>query len=324
MFRGVVLVLLLLASTAWADDVLSPARNAISQSDYAAAHDALKAALEAGQCSPAEIAELYLLSGQVEAALGNAEAATEAFRRLLALSPQAELPPGASPRYKRPFAAAAGSRSPFELKLQTTAQPPAVTLLLTDPLRLVDRARVHYAVDGGAERTQDVAASARAELALPIGARIDVRVVALDAQGNRLIELEAQVIRPDVPRAVPARSASPATVAAPRPLYLRWWPYAAATVVFGGATGYFGYTAYQDALDLKDAVAHGAPRVEADEIAARGRRNTLLLNIGFGVTGACAIVTGILFVTTPRGRAETRVAAVPLTGGGALVLGGRF
>jgi hypothetical protein len=50
----------------------------------------------------------------------------------------------------------------------------------------------------------------------------------------------------------------------------------------------------------------------------------LLTNIGLGVTGAFAIAAGVMYLTTPRDRTETRVAAVPLSGGGAVVLGGAF
>jgi hypothetical protein len=57
-------------------------------------------------------------------------------------------------------------------------------------------------------------------------------------------------------------------------------------------------------------------------ITDRGRRDTLLTNIGFGVTGACAIAAGVMYLMRPRDHGETRVTAIPLAGGGAVVIGG--
>ena len=94
MLRGLLLALLLMEGVAWAEDPLAQARKAVAESDYVSARSELAAALEAGDRSPEEIAEIHRLSGIVYAALGDAKVATEAFTRLLALSPKAELPPG--------------------------------------------------------------------------------------------------------------------------------------------------------------------------------------------------------------------------------------
>jgi hypothetical protein len=331
MARGAALtlisILVLVPEIAWSDDPLARARDAVSESEYLIARGELLAARDAGNCSPAQTAELYRLLGFVEAALGNPEASTAAFQRLLALSPDAALPRGTSPKIMAPFAVAAshdGARTPLAVTLETAANPPAAALVVRDPVALVAKARIHIAVDGGAERAQDIAAAPRSEIALPPGARIAVRVTALDVHGNRLVELAPKLIV-----AAPAPTAAPSSPAPPppqpvatgrRPLALRWWPYAAAAVVSGGATAYHGWSAYSAALDLRRATSVR----ESDAAVERGRRDTLLTNIGFGVTGAFAIAAGAMYLLERRARAELRVAAVPLAGGGAMVLGGTF
>jgi hypothetical protein len=323
MVRGLVLIVMLIEGTAWAGPALARARAALDISDYLVARAELATARDAGECSSTETEELYRLLGRVEAALGDSQAATEAFKRLLALSPNDTLPEGISPKIKRPFDSARdyyNTHSPLALEITTAATPPTITLIVvTDPLHMVAKARVVYSLDHGAAHTTDLTASQRTEFALPAGARIDARVTALDEYGNQLVELgshEPIVILGEASRPV----AAPAVVVHldRRPIYLRWWPYAAATVAFAGATAYFGWAAYTTAIDLRTA---GSDR-DAQVITDRGRRDTLFTNIGFGVTGACAIAAGVMYLTRPHDRSETRIAAVPLPGGGAVMVGG--
>jgi len=343
MFRGLLVALLLIEGIAWADDAVDPlaqARNAVAGSDYTTARGQLASALEAGGHSPGELAELYRLSGTVYAALGDGKAAAAAFTRLLVLSPKATLPAGTSPKIRRPFDDAVHymvGREPLELKIETTQKPPAIAIVVvSDPLDMVARARVVFSLDGAAEQAKDVVASERTEVALPQGSRIEARVAALDVHGNRLIELGSKdapiVILGDPPpaavRVAPAQTLSPLVATAPvesRPLYLRWWPYAAATVALGGATAYFGLAARSDTNELQrivDDPAHSP--AEASAVEDRARRKVLYTNIGLGVTAAFAVTTGVLFVVAPGAHAEVRVTAAPMPGGGALVLGGDF
>lgn len=339
MLRGLVLALLLLEGVAWADDPLAQARQAVAQSDYVSARPALVAALQAGGHGPDEVAEIYRLTGIVAAALGDARAATDAFTRLLALSPKAELPAGTSPKIKRPFDAAARfieSHAALEVKSETAASPPAITLVVVnDPLNMIAQVRAVFTVDGGPEISRDAEASERTEIALPNGRRIDARLAALDSYGNRLAEIGSKevplvivgeapppaVVTPPVPRPAPV-----VVHAAPRPLYLRWWPYAAGAAVFSGVTLYFAWAVHSDTDELdrlnSDSATH--PFGDARAVEDRARREVLFTNIGLGLTGACALAAGVLYLTTPHDRIETRVTAVPLRSGGAVVLGGTF
>jgi hypothetical protein len=348
MCRGLVLALVLIEGVALAQgrpDPLAQAQKAVAESDYGAARTGLIAALEAGGRSPEDLAEIYRLTGIVEAALGNTRAATDAFTRLLALVPKAVLPPGTSPKIKRPFDAAAryftSGRAPLELEIETSAAPPTITLVrVSDPLHLVARARVTFSIDGGGERTKDAAASERTVIALPSARRIDARIVALDAHGNRLSEIGSKavpiVIVGDAPAPAPVTPivlAPPVTtpVADPDsaravPLYRRWWPYAGASVAFGGAAAYFGWSARSDAqaLDRLNADSTRHTFAEARAIEDRARRNVTLANVGLVAAGAFAITAAAMFVWRPRSNTEARVTAVPVSGGGAVVLGGTF
>jgi hypothetical protein len=345
-----VVILVLIEGIAWADDrttdPLAEPRKAVAASDYAAARAQLTAALDAGALGPDQVLELYRLTGIVEAALGDPKAATAAFTRLLALAPKATLPVGTSPKIKRPFDAAAQyfeTHAPLEVKLETSSVPPAITVVANDSLDMVARARIVFAIDGGAEQTRDAVASARTQVALPAARRIDARVAALDSHGNRLVEIGSKevpivIIGEPPPRTVATlRPPSPARIAAPvtappgeaPPLYLRWWPYAALAAGFGGATAYFGWSTRSDARELGRLNAASASHTSAEykalakPIEDRGRRDALLTNIGLGVSGAFAVAAGALFVMSPGGT-EPRVVAVPVRGGGAIVWGGAF
>jgi hypothetical protein len=348
MLRGLPLALLLIGlvlgsieGVARADDPLAQARKAVSESDYVAARTQLVAARDAGGHSPEDTAEIYRLSGIVEAALGDTKASTDAFTHLLALSPKATLPAGTSPKIKRPFDAAARyfkTHAALELKIETSAAPPTITLVLaSDPLGMVAKAHVAFAVDGGPERTKDVAASERTDITLPAGGRIDARVSALDDHGNRLVDIGSKEVpivvigeaRPAPVVAAPAAAPPQAPVVvhpAERPLYLRWWPYAGAAIVFGGVAGYFAWSLHSDTGEL-DRLNAGSAQHGFDEARAiedRGHRDALYTNLGLGAAAAFAIAAGALYLTAPRDRLEARVTAVPERGGGTIVWGGKF
>src|SRR5450755_3689392 len=108
------------------DTALDVARHDVEGSDYLAARGALVSALDAGTAGPAELAEIYKLSGIVEGALGNDNAATESFEMWLAIDPKGALPAGTSPKITRPFDSAAATvkaREPLKVKVETSASP---------------------------------------------------------------------------------------------------------------------------------------------------------------------------------------------------------
>jgi len=339
--RGVVGAILAIGfAISWrpahADDSLAQAKAAVDASDYMAAKSALAAALAGGGNGPDEMIEIYRLQGIVAGALGDAKAASDAFTRLLALSPKATLPAGTSPKIAKPFAVAGkyfASHDPLKVKTETAADPPSVTLVVvSDPLAMVAKARVWASVEGHKEKKLDATGKDKITVELPPGKRYELRVAALDEHGNRLVELGSgdepiTIVVEDKAKPAPVverRPVEPAKPGATRPLYLKWWMWAGAAVVIGGAGTYFGIDAVLAKQDLDalnaDSVHHRF--TEAQDVESRGHRDVLLANIGWGLAGAIAIGAGVLYITEPH--TETRLSIAPAKSGGAIVFGGAF
>jgi hypothetical protein len=286
--------------------------------------------------------EIYRLSGIVAGALGEAKAATAAFQKCLALTPKATLPVGTSPKIARPFAEAQAyfkTHEPLRIKADTVSSPPAVTItVVSDPLDMVARARVIATVDKQAAKTLEKPAAAELTIALPAGARIDLRVVALDDKGNRLAEVGSAdvpivivgtAVAPVIPPKLPPKKIVHEAPRSPRPLYLKWWLWGGTAVALAGGATYFAFGARSAKTELDDLNAHSVNHDfdEAKAIESRGKRDALLTNIGYGAAGAFAVVSVILFLTEPRASEEHRVTTVtpvPMRGGGAVVLGVPF
>jgi tetratricopeptide (TPR) repeat protein len=333
------MAVLALAGAARADD-LADARAAVEQSDYFAARAKVDKALADGGANADELAELYKLKGIVEGALGNSAAATTAFGKWLALDPKAELPAGTSPKITRPFTAAqtqAAHREPVKVKTETTADPASVTLIVvSDPFMMIAKARVIVRVDGGAEQTLESAGEKKIKIDLPHGKRLDLRVQALDEHGNHVAELGTAdvpivIVGPGGEVAVHAvakhEPAQPKAAPAPahaRPLYLKWWAWTGVAVVFAAGGTYFGFQARSEADQLNKLNADSQDHRfdEALALQSTASRDVTLFNVGMGVAGAFAVGATILYLTEPR--AETRLTAMPVQGGGAVVVGGSF
>lgn len=322
-------------------DSLSDARKAVNGSDYPTAKTSLDAALKAGTASPAELAEIYKLSGIVEAALGNAQGATTLFAKWLSLDPKASLPDGTSPKLKRPFDAAATqaqTRGAIEAKAETEDDPPAVTLVIVnDPHKLIVGAKVYFRVDKRPEQQLAADGAGRIKIELETGKRLDLRLHAVDEFGNRVLELGSK----EVPIVItssgqnkvlvdPTERAlvkAPLEPAAPRSWYAQWWVWGVATGVSAAVTGFFAWRTHGDIQELEslNANSYAHPWTDAQTVESRARRDLLITNIGLGVTGAFAIGTAILFLTRPKQQeTEPRAAITPIPGGGAVVFGGHF
>jgi len=323
-------------------DALSEARKAVDGSDYPTAKTSLQAALQAGTASPAELAEIYKLTGIVEGALNNAQGATTAFAKWLSLDPKASLPAGTSPKFMRPFEAAqqqAVKRGQVEAKAETQDEPPAVTLVIAnDPHKLIAGARVYFRVDKRAEQALggDVE-DGKVTIQLETGKRIDLRIHAVDQYGNHVVELGTK----DVPLVITSSGTTkvildptkpdvkkPAAVAEPA-WYATWWVWGIATGVSAGITGFFGWRTKVaiDDLDTLNANSYVHRWSEAQDVETRAERNVLLTNIGLGLTGALAIGTVVFYFVRPSAddtESEPRAAITPIPGGGAVVLGGTF
>ncbi|HSD87519.1 MAG TPA: hypothetical protein VLB44_08385 [Kofleriaceae bacterium] len=349
-WRQVALATVLLAVFApWARaDPLADARKAVEGSDYLTAQPALEKALKAGTAGPADLAEIYKLTGIVEGALGNADISQTAFGKWLALDPKGSLPPGTSPKITRPFTAAqkeAQKKGPLQAKAETQDNPPAVTLVVeNDPMKMIVGARVYFTVDKGKEQTLEAEGKDSIKLELEKGKRLDLRLHGLDEYGNHVVELGSKDVpivitssgetKPDIvidkkDRDLLKTKPPPPPPATPRSWYLQWWLWGSVAVVATATTGYFGYKTKQDIdeIDRLNANSLDYQWHDAQVVESRARSHLLVTNIAAGTAGVFALGAAILFLTRPdtgENVDATKVTVTPTRGGGAIVLGGHF
>jgi hypothetical protein len=336
-------LLTMLASPVHAD-ALADARKAVAGSDYLTAQPALEEALKAGTSGPEDLAEIYRLTGIVQGALGNENAAEKAFGKWLALEPRGSLPAGTSPKITRPFEAAAATakkKGPLAAKAETTDDPPTVTLVVaSDPMKMIVGAKVYFSTDKKPEEMLRADGNKRVTIDLGTGKRIDLRLHAVDEYGNRVVELGSK----DVPIVITSTGKEKridpkdrdllrtreTTPDQPRPLVLQWWLWGGATIVAAGVGGYFAWRTKIDVDRLEYLNANSLSHTweEAQDVESSARTNLLVTNIAAGAAGAFAIGTAILFFTRPAqdegSERELRATVTPTRGGGAFVVGGHF
>jgi len=344
---GIVLaaaVLVALPGRARAEDApLEQARAAVDASDYMTARTALQKALNAGGAQPDELAEIYKLSGIVEAALGNTKDATAAFGKWLSLDPKGALPQGTSPKITRPFDAARKKAPKLELKTESNGDPPWVSLVITNDPIGVSRVRVIVTADGKPQKdiVREGNGSQKIPVDLPHGHRLDVQVEALDVHGNRIavfgtkevpiVVLTTEKAPPDHvvdnnhdDKHEPVKKHPVVVHGEPASWYSNWHVWGIATGVAVLATGALAYETYSNVSDLNNFNANSLDHRWSDGQSAEtnARRFLLATDIGAGVTGALAL--GTLFFYWTRPHDEVQLVASPLRGGGAFAIGGRF
>jgi len=348
-WRQVALATVLLACLAPSAraDSLADARQAVEGSDYLTAQPALEKALKAGTAEPADLAEIYKLSGIVEGALGNAAGSQAAFAKWLSLDPKGKLPQGTSPKIAKPFAAAqkdAQKGRPLQAKAETEDNPPAVTLVVeNDPMKLVVGARVYFTVDKGKEQMLEAEGTGSIKLELEKGKRLDLRLQGLDEYGNRVVELGSKDVpivitssgetKPDIVIDKKDRdlltTKKPPPPQQPRSWYFQWWLWGSVAVVATATTGYFGYKTKQDIdeIDRLNANSLDYQWHDAQVVESRARSHLLVTDIAAGTAGVFALGAAILFLTRPDTAEHadaTKVTVTPTRDGGAIVLGGQF
>src|SRR6185503_879178 len=150
------------------------ARNEIGELRYEDAQKTIEKAIKSGTNGPADMAELYLLLGEVKASLGDDEAAEDSFKRALAIDPAAQLRDGLSPKIREPFGKARKAmkgKKPLALQHRILKQdPPTIAVLVqSDPFGMVIGGRLIFKNADGAERSVAGMGKERIDLKLPKG-----------------------------------------------------------------------------------------------------------------------------------------------------------
>ncbi|HTE50032.1 MAG TPA: hypothetical protein VK698_04110 [Kofleriaceae bacterium] len=331
--------------------LVSRAQREMLQLDFERAIELLERAEATGANLREQLIVIYRSLGESHASVGQGPEAEAEFRRLLALDPDAQLPPGSSPKLTAPFAAARDfmlRRPALAIACERRGDDRAILSVQSDPLDLVAAARPvradGSAVPGGARRP----GRARVSLSFPPGAEA---CAALDRHGNELARALLVVggARPPAPvassgddptsilppgevahRARPSRAPAPAPRPATierddgpaPPLYARWWLWGAGSAVAAGTAAYFAIQLQSDQdewRNIKQASQEHTYR-EAVDIQERGERHALYSNIAFGASAALATVSIVLAVRASRARPEATagVGAAPLPGRGGL------
>ena len=323
---------------------LARAHAELNELRYDKAKDALADALKWGKSSPSEVAEIYRLTGEVSAALGDAKKAEDAFAHLLAIDPGVRLSSGVSPKISGPFNVAlkaSQGRDPVKLHHEThTGEAPTITLVVdSDPLNMVKGARAQIEGGPSGPDSREARGKGRIDLDLPPAGRLTVILAALDEHGNRLAELGREdpivIEGGPVPEATPPPPEEDAGGGTTRPFYARWYLWGGLAVGFAAVGTYFGMGMRSDVDKANDLSAQTrmpggeftVDFADAKEYADRAERKALIANLNFGAAGVCAIVGGIflyLELSSTPSEERTAVVPVPLDDGAGLVFSGQF
>jgi hypothetical protein len=102
-------------------------------------------------------------------------------------------------------------------------------------------------------------------------------------------------------RKVGPRQVAPSTAPKPLPYYERVWVWTTALAVISAGTGLgVGIAARLDFDEAKDLGTVAANRRAWEEVQRDGERKALVANIMFGVGGALAVLSGVLFALELR------------------------
>jgi hypothetical protein len=260
---GLLIASLLLAAPASAQ--LEDAGRAYGDLNYEACRKAARAALEEPGVK-SERVETYKLLGLCEAALGDTDAARSAFMKMLALKPDATLPPGLSPRFTSSFLEAKGEwvgKEPLGLELfgeKVEDGARIIRLIVRDEAGLV--ARVTWEDDDG-ERGPALVSAEKMELEVP--PTLSLTLLALDEHDGVVATLplgeaaeeEAAPTALAEPEPEPAAQASEEEEAGPPWLWIGVAASAGVLLAAGGAVAAGVFLAQPRDVTLQSEVAFG-------------------------------------------------------------------
>ena len=180
---------------------LTAAETAYEQVDLEGTLEQAQRALEEGGHNRRELIRIYELIGVSSAALDQEEESREAYLRMLALAPDAQVDRNLSPQMRSPFLEARGYWVAHSERLEARAnyneRNGSLGIRLSDPLEMADTVLVYCRVDDEDEFSE-LSEPAREVVAVELpGAEraenIEYYVVILDQYGNHVIELGNEV-----------------------------------------------------------------------------------------------------------------------------------
>lgn len=189
-----------------AGGALERARSAYASLEYEGCRSEAEAALTEPSDRKGRV-DAYRLLGLCQAALGDTEAAREAFIRMLAIDPEAKLPDGLSPRFTSSYLEAKGywvGQETLALELEgerIEGEARVVRVRIVDPLSQV--ARVSHRTAGGA-LFPPLRAAPRMELEVPADEAVEI--VALDEHGGEVALLALSGLKREAPNPTPPPS----------------------------------------------------------------------------------------------------------------------
>lgn len=235
-------------------DQLVLAEEAYDQVDFDAALTLATQAIESGQRSQSQLTRLYELVAVCAAALDRGAEARDAYTRMLALNPNAEVDGSLAPRIRTIFLEARGSwvtrRGRLSVDVTPLFERGALRVDLADPLSMGStvQIRVRIGQDEGFSDHSEVASS-HSYVVIPTlrgESRAEIIVRVLDEHGNHVVEVGTEdepIIVGDEspPRVEPVvtEEPTPPEMPEPTPVTRRAWFWAvigtAALVVVGGS-----------------------------------------------------------------------------------------
>lgn len=242
-------------TTAMAQSHLREAEAAYGEIDFERALEEATAALEEGGYDPDDLARIYELIGMAAAANDEEERSRDAYIRLLALTPDAEVDTNLAPRLRSPFMEAKGywsSRSDvLGVEARFVEARHLLRVELVDPLEMATDIIVRFRAAGSVEYDEhNNVASASTTIPLPEVPQVEYFVEVLDENGNR-VALLGNEDEPLVGGEVELTVAGPSDDAAESggvPLWV--WVGLGVVVAGAAATGlYFGLRRQPITLD---------------------------------------------------------------------------
>lgn len=191
------LALVSFSANATAQSHLREAEAAYGEIEFERVLEEASAALEEGAYGPRDLARIYELIGMAAAANGEEERSRDAYIRLLALRPDAEVDTNLAPRLRSPFMEAKGywsSRSDvLGVEARFVEARHLLRVELVDPLGMATDIIVRARAAGSVEYEEhNNVASASVAITVPDVSQVEYMVEVLDENGNRVAVLGSE------------------------------------------------------------------------------------------------------------------------------------